>query len=92
MNSAGKTVVERINAKRGICLNKLQAYKVFKTEYKVEEYVLKMKAVNQRSAMSRFGCGVAPIILEIGRFLKYQLMKGFVISVPTRSKMSLLSY
>ena len=53
--------VERINAKRGIGLNKLRTYKLFKTEYKVEEHVLKVKAVNQRSAMSRFRCGVAPI-------------------------------
>ena len=29
--------VKRINAKRGIGLNKLRAYKLFKTEYKVEE-------------------------------------------------------
>ena len=57
--------VEIINAKRGIGLNKLRTYKLFKTEYKVEEYVLKVKAVNQRSAMSRFRCGVAPINLEI---------------------------
>ena len=60
--------VERINAKRGIGLNKLRTYKLFKTEYKVEKYVLKVKAVNQRSTMSRFRCGVAPINLEIGRF------------------------
>ena len=47
-----KNDVERINAMRGIGLNKLRTYKLFKTEYKVEEYVLKVKGVNQRLAMS----------------------------------------
>ena len=66
---AWRNDVERKNAKRGIGLNKLRTYKLFKTEYKVEEYEFKGKAVNQRSAMSRFICGVAPINLEIGCFL-----------------------
>ena len=42
--------VERINAKRGIGLNTLGTYKLFKTDYKVQGYVLNVKAVNQRLA------------------------------------------
>ena len=63
---AWRNDVERINAKRGIGLNKLRTYKLFKTEYKVEEYEFKGRAVNQRSAMARFICRVAPLNLEIG--------------------------
>ena len=84
--------VERINAKRGIGLNKLRTNKLFKTEYKVEEYVIKVKAVNQRSAMSCFRCGVAPINLEIRRFINIPANERFAISVLTRLKMSLMSY
>ena len=74
--------VERINAKRGIGLNTLETYKLLKTEYKVEEYVLKVKAVNQRSAMSRFRCGVASINLEIGRFFNIPANKRFCNFCP----------
>ena len=68
--------IQSINQK-GIGLNKLRTYKLFKTEYKVEEYVIKVKAVNQRSAMSRFRCGVAPITLEIGRFFNIPANERF---------------
>ena len=74
--------VERINGKRGIGLNKLRTYKLFKTEYNVEEYVLKVKAVNQRSAMSRFRCGVAPINLEIGHFFNIPANERFCNFCP----------
>ena len=66
----------------GIGLNKLRTYKLFKTEYKVEDYVLKVKAVNQRSAMSRFRCGVAPINLEIGRFFNIPANERFCNVCP----------
>ena len=39
--------IERINAKRGLGLNKLRTYRLFKTEQKVEGYALKVKAVNR---------------------------------------------
>ena len=74
--------VERINAKRGIGFKKLRTYKLFKTEYKIEEYILKVKAVNQRSAMSRFRCGVAPINLEIGRFFNIPANERFCNFCP----------
>ena len=74
--------VKKINAKRGIGLNKLRAYKLFKTEYKVEEYVLKVKAVSQQSAISRFRCGWAPLNLEIGRFFNIPANERFCNFCP----------
>ena len=41
----------------------------YRTENKTEDYKLNVKAVKERSVMSDFRCGVAPIHLEIGRLL-----------------------
>ena len=50
--------IERINGKRDLGLNRLRTNGLFKTEYKVEDHVIKVKAVKQQSAMSRFRCGL----------------------------------
>ena len=50
---------------------------LIKTTYKAEHYVLKVKSTKQRSAMSRFRCGVAPINLEIGRFFNIPANERF---------------
>ena len=47
--------------------NKLRTYKLFKSEYGVENYCKVLVPFNDRSAFAKFRCGVAPIRLETGR-------------------------
>ena len=60
--------VNRINAKRGRGKNKLRTYKLFKQEFKVENYVSTSMPRSHRSALAKFRAGVAPIRLETGRY------------------------
>ena len=47
---------------------KLRTYKLFKTEFKVENYICKTIAGKYRSAFAKFRCGVAPLKIETGRY------------------------
>ena len=45
--------------------NNLRTYKLFKSEYGVENYCRVLVPFNDHSAFVKFRCGVAPIRLEI---------------------------
>ena len=47
--------------------NKLRRYRLFKYEFYTELYVLCIMGKLQRNALAKFRCGVAPIMLELGR-------------------------
>ena len=61
--------IARIAAKHGPGGNKLRIYRCFKDEFCVEPYVLKVRSFAARSSMAKFRAGVAPINIELGRFL-----------------------
>ena len=61
--------LNRVHAKRGQGLNKLRTYKLFKHEYGTDSYVDIVYQTCQRSAMARFRCGIAPINIELGRYV-----------------------
>ena len=60
--------VNRDNAQRGEGRNKLRTYKLFKNEFLTEMYVKSVMSRNNRSALAKFRCGVAPLNIEIGRY------------------------
>lgn len=53
--------------------NKLRTYKLFKSEYLSEHYLLSDLLINHRSALAKFRCGVAPIRIETGRYERLAL-------------------
>jgi hypothetical protein len=62
-----KGLVERDSTTRGSG-NKLRTYKLFKRNYEAEQYVKCVMSKQQRSALAKFRCGVAPLRLETGRY------------------------
>ena len=48
--------------------NKLRTYNKFKFDYRAEYYVKSVLLRNNRSTIAKFGCGVAPLRIETGRF------------------------
>ena len=52
---------------------KLRTYRVFKTEFKTEEYVKLNMYKNERSIMCQFRSGVLPLRIETGRFIGEKL-------------------
>jgi hypothetical protein len=53
--------------------NTLRTYKLFKSEYGVENYCKMFVPFNDRSAFAKFRCEVAPIRLETGRYENIKL-------------------
>ena len=53
--------------------NKLRTYNKFKFDYGAEYYVESVLSSNNRSAIAKFRCGVAPLIIETGRFERLPL-------------------
>jgi len=47
--------------------NKLRTYRLFKHQFCTEPYVWCIMGKQHRSALAKFRCGVAPIMLELGR-------------------------
>ena len=60
--------INREAGRSGNGRNKLRIYKLFKAEYKVEEYCKLFLPIGHRSAFAKFRCGVALIRIETGRF------------------------
>jgi hypothetical protein len=60
--------------------NKLKTYRVYKKSYETEEYVKSRMSKNQRSALAKLRCGVAPIRLETGRYENIQ--KNLTFKIP----------
>ena len=73
------STINRETGRRGVGGNKLRTYKQLKDEYGVEQYVIKIKSVKERSALSKFRSGVAPINLELGRYLGIPVNNRFCI-------------
>ena len=48
--------------------NKLRTYRKFKLDYGTEYYAKSILSRNNRSALAKFKCGVAPLRIETGRF------------------------
>ena len=55
-------------SRRGNGGNKLRTYKLFKSEFKVEDYCKMLLPLKNRSSFAKFRCGVAPIRIETGRY------------------------
>ena len=64
-----KARLNREQAVRGQGRNKLRTYPTYKFEYKVEHYVKHVVSCQERSALAKVRCGVAPIQLEIGGYM-----------------------
>ena len=47
---------------------KLRTYKLFKTEFKLEDYVHMDLSLSQRSVLAQIRCGVLPLRIEMRRF------------------------
>ena len=60
--------VSRPCAVRGEGGNKLRLYSQFKSIYGTEQYCTSILPTRHRSAFARFRCGVAPIMIELGRY------------------------
>ena len=60
--------LQKQEASRGNGRNKLRFYRLFKSAYGVEEYLLTIMPKVHRRAFALFRCGVAPIRLETGRY------------------------
>ena len=71
--------IKRDTGRRGVGGNKLRTYRRLKDEYGVEQYVIKIKYVKERSALSKFRSGVAPVNLELGRYLGIPVNNRFCI-------------
>ena len=65
--------INRTEAKRSNCRNKLRTYKLFKSEHKTENYVTTSLSRSHRSAYVKFRAGVAPLRLETGRYEQLEL-------------------
>ncbi len=63
-----KTCVNRIAGTRDRGLNKLRTYRIFKSEFKTEDYCKMILPLSHRSAFAKFRCGVAPLRIETGRY------------------------
>ena len=74
------STINRETGRRGVGGNKW-TYRQLKDEYGVEQYVIKIKSVKERSALSKFRSGVAPINLELGRYLGIPVKNRFCIFV-----------
>ena len=61
---------------RGQGKNKLRTYRLFKHEYKTEEYAKCIMSRGNRSALAKFRCGVAPLRIETGRYERTRLEVG----------------
>ena len=63
----------RDSARHGEGGNKLWSYRLFKREYKTENYLTCLLPGRHRSTYSKFRCGVAPLRLETGRYENLQI-------------------
>ena len=63
-----KNSISRPDAVRGVGRNKLRTYCQFKNDFATEDYCKMILPHRHRSAFAKFRCGVAPIMLEIGRY------------------------
>lgn len=68
-----KAQINSESGRSGKGRNKLRTYKLFKTEYKTEDYCKIFLPIKHRSAFSKFRCGVAPIRIETGRFVNLEV-------------------
>ena len=64
-------------AKTGEGGNKLRSYRLFKMEYKTENYLTCLLPGRHRSAFSKFRCSVAPLRLETGNW-------NFLLQTPLK--------
>ena len=48
---------------------KLRTYRMFKTEFKCENYITLNLRKNERSALCQFRCGILPLRIETGRYI-----------------------
>ena len=63
----------RDSARHGEGGNKLRSVRLFKREYKTENYLTCLLPGRHRSVYSKFRCGVAPLRLETGRYENLQI-------------------
>ena len=61
--------LSRVTGRNNTGRNKLRTYRQFKTEFKVEPYVMEIMSVAMRDSMAKFRSGTAPIHLETGRYM-----------------------
>ena len=52
---------------RGGTRNKLRTYSMFKRNFRTETYVQNIMNIGNRSALAKFRCGVAPIVMFLFR-------------------------
>ena len=63
------STINREAGRRGFGENNLRTHRQLKDECGVEQYVIKIKSVKERSALGKLRSGVAPINLELGHYL-----------------------
>ena len=72
--------INRIQARSGRSSNKLRTYRMFKSEYGVDPYVLSVRARGHRSTLPRLRAGLAPINIKIGRYTNNAVI---IVNVPS---------
>ena len=66
--SEWKTALCRVESVSGRGRNKLRTYTTFKEEFTVEQYCCMILSPLHRATFCKFRCGVAPILIETGRY------------------------
>ena len=69
--------LNRVHAKKGPGGNKLRTYRLFKSGFKAEPYVLNVRTIKARSCMAKFRCGTPPINIELGRYISVPANERF---------------
>ena len=67
--------LDRLTAKRGEGGNKLRTYKLFKTEWGFEPYLLCIDSRDLRVLLSKFRFGICPLRIETGRYEQVNSVK-----------------
>ena len=62
---------------------KLRTYKLFKSEFHVEPYLLVNMPKCHRAAFAKFRCGVAPLAIETGRYLNLHVNQRVCFNCST---------
>ena len=63
-----KALLDRNTSIRGNGGNKLRTYRICKSDFCTENYLKTNIPFNNRSAFTKFRCGVAPLRVETGRY------------------------
>ena len=71
------------NPRQYTCMYQLRTYKLFKSDFYVEPYLLVNMPKCHRAAFAKFRCGVAPLAIETGRYLNLHVNQRVCFNCST---------